>query len=103
MIDEAHVEETLRQLGGDGNAVAASLRRRGVKGKVGLAEHCPIANLLHQSYGFDWIEVESDNISFRDADDVEATWITPPNAVVEFIVLFDACAYPDLIEAGEPS
>jgi hypothetical protein len=108
MIDETQIEETLRQLGDDADTVAASLRERGVKGLVGMAEHCPIATLLRWTYDadVDVIEVESDSIRFHCHGEgpYESMWIEPPPpAVAEFIVRFDDGGYPDLIETGEPS
>jgi hypothetical protein len=106
VIDETQIDETLRQLGDDANAVAASLRERGVKGVVGKAEQCPIANLLRQVYDadIDELEVEWNDIRVHcrdNTDPYESLWIDPPLAVGKFIVQFDSLAFPDLIESGE--
>jgi hypothetical protein len=102
VIDETQVEETLRQLGDNADAVAASLRERGVKGLVGLAEHCPIATLLRRTYGadVDVIEVESDSIRVHCHGEgpYESMWIEPPPpAVRDFVERFDGGEYSDLV------
>lgn len=87
-------EEALSWLGGTVEEVAEGLRARGIKGKQGIANACPLASYLNIWWrnASVWGEV-----SILD-DETDYYFVQPtPGHLFAFVSHFDAGAFPDLI------
>lgn len=75
--------------------VAASLRAKGIKGRINTARTCPIARLVC-GLGPEWAKAIVG--SFRIFNGHVNLHIDPPEGVCAFIEKFDEGHYPDLVE-----
>jgi hypothetical protein len=88
----------LDALGSTSDEIAAELARRGIRGWREEAGECPIAVYLHAALG------SSDPGGCTvTADDVLAAGVhvAPSPAVGEFVIRFDAGAYPHLVDPDD--
>lgn len=95
MTTATGVHDTLRRLGDTPEAIAETLRVKGVRGSTRSVDRCPIAVWLSQEYPeVDWIQVGR---GMAIVQGVATVFL--PAAVREFVDAFDLGAHPDL-EAG---
>lgn len=89
--------EALSWLGDTVEEVVEGLRARGIKGKVQIANSCPLANYLRTWFPNPSVFVE---VSVVDVvGDYYFTAITP-EVPLQFIIGFDNRRFPDLIDNG---
>lgn len=88
--------QCLEDLGGGPDQVADSLRKRGIRGRIGDPCRCPLARYLESEW-FPGARVGMNRISW-DTSDFDDGY---PQAAHRFRRLFDAGEYPDLIELDE--
>lgn len=93
----------LGTLGDTEQAVAKTLVAKNIKGRVGLTEHCPIANWLRAETGCEHVEVDVGDVYLRyNRPGLFGNGFIahPSGAVDDFIDQFDSGMHPDLIEDG---
>lgn len=92
VVADQRVRGILRSLGGTHEAVAATLRRLGVRGRRNSFCRCPIAVVLDKAgVNLSPNGVDVAFVSVRGMPDVEL-----PRGVLEFIYEFDHGGYSDL-------
>ncbi len=92
--------ETLEGLGPSAPLVASALRRLGVRGRPWCSQACPLARLLlaQAPPGTRSVTVSPGWALRLGWHGTEEYCVVPPGCV-QFLVEFDDCMYPDLMEA----
>lgn len=99
-LTDVGLMDALDALGRNDVAVAATLRRLGIRGQRGVCGRCPIANYLATIWpGYDFVEVEPDVAAvWRGHQRVQELL---PAACVDFVREFDTRRdHQDLLEGG---
>jgi len=103
-MKESSLKGKLRRLGSSANKVAAQLKKRGIQGRPGDCDACPVANFLATTVkGFHYCSVSGSEIELTtyDSEGNESyVNVTPPKAVMSFIEGFDDGRFPKLVEPG---
>jgi hypothetical protein len=89
--------KTLRVLGNKPDDIAASLRRKRVRGSPCESYNCPIANYLKRRYGLEHFLADDVLASTRCIVVGAACRVETPRVVVRFMNGFDKGKYPYLI------
>lgn len=105
MIEPEVLAEALLDLGPDPDAIAANLAQRGIRGKRGDTECCPVANYLKTQFEEYTPSVAPTMTLLYEGSPYGA--VTPyvktmtPDPVKRFIIEFDDDVYPDLIDGSD--
>lgn len=95
---ERAVSDALNTLGDTADTVRANLVKEGCKGVVGSSCYCPVAVYLKKKLNVSAVGVARSRVwSYVDPmkDDTRLT-ATPPQAIADFISVFDCRCYPEL-------
>ena len=98
---EAAITRLLAELGDTPDAVADSLRAKGIKGKRNKVQCCPVANYIRSNaQGLSFVCVVRRTVGFMAEDQAISTrqWTATTNAVETFTRRFDEGVYLDLEE-----
>ncbi len=96
MTDLAEVIVALKRLGGTPDAIAQSLREKGIKGMCGSGSECPISRFIRAETGAD--NVCTDGSSVRVSDGPGSVLSYTNDDINRFVHCFDRHHYPDLID-----
>ncbi len=97
---KAKLKNLLGSLGDTPSEIAANLHKRSVKGIPCQIDSCPVANLVKAELGCTEVFADTDSIDIR-ADDELVASVKPPNALQEFMVMFDNGKYSFLALGDE--
>lgn len=81
----------LATLGASAEAVARTLKKKGIKGTLEAVNSCPVAEFLKREYRGEEIAVALDI-------EVNGVTIRAPKAISDFIDKFDDEQYPELVK-----
>jgi len=91
-MKESSLKGKLRRLGSTPKAIAAELKRRGIKG-TGSCASCPIANFLASSVkGIKFVNVGSYSVNIQVGDSSQF-FVTLPKACKDFIRSYDSGSF----------
>lgn len=96
----ARVTAALAELGDTPDAVADSLRAKGIKGARRAECDCPVANYLRTLDGISEIEVSGTEVFLGPSID-QGIGIEMPVSVAGFVHHFDEGVYLDLVDGGD--
>jgi hypothetical protein len=93
---EARCLAALAELGDTADEVAESLRNRGIGGKRGCGDRCPLANFLCRETGVSDAEVTDQDISVAAKGDIfhSGAYFLATEPIHDFVTAFDAGRYP---------
>lgn len=92
-ITSTLIRALLRELGDTPKAIATSLRRRRLKGMLGVSNFCPLARYLKAKTG----ELTTVTEGYVDCDGLHN--VPMPQPCRDFVEAFDNNEFPDLVAA----